>query len=82
MSVFDNPDFAGALSGLRLLLEQNDEWVEQRARYMTLETIAPFSDDVRRINETSGRMNPKSGRYRFPKMEAILRQYYRRPGST
>jgi hypothetical protein len=28
-----------------LLLEQNDEWVVQRARYMTLETIAPLSDD-------------------------------------
>ena len=28
-----------------LLLEQNDEWAVQRARYMTLETIAPMSDD-------------------------------------
>ena len=27
-----------------LLLEQNDEWAVQRARYMTLETIAPLSD--------------------------------------
>jgi len=27
------------------LLEQNDEWVVQRARYMSLETIAPMSDD-------------------------------------
>jgi putative transposase len=27
------------------LLEQNDEWAVQRARYMTLETIAPLSDD-------------------------------------
>jgi hypothetical protein len=25
-----------------LLLEQNDEWTVQRARYMTLETIAPM----------------------------------------
>ena len=25
-----------------LLLEQNDEWAVQRARYMTLETIAPM----------------------------------------
>jgi putative transposase len=25
-------------------LEQNDEWAAQRARYMTLETIAPLSD--------------------------------------
>jgi hypothetical protein len=28
-----------------ILLEQNDEWTVQRARYMTLETIAPMSDD-------------------------------------
>jgi hypothetical protein len=28
-----------------LLLEQNDEWAVQRARYMTLETIAPMSDN-------------------------------------
>jgi putative transposase len=28
-----------------ILLEQNDEWAVQRARYMTLETIAPISDN-------------------------------------
>jgi transposase-like protein len=28
-----------------ILLEQNNEWAVQRARYMTLETIAPLSDD-------------------------------------
>jgi putative transposase len=28
-----------------ILLEQNDEWAVQRARYMTLETIAPLGDD-------------------------------------
>ena len=28
-----------------ILLEQNDEWAVQRARYMTLETIAPLRDD-------------------------------------
>jgi hypothetical protein len=28
-----------------ILLEQNDEWAAQRARYMTLETIAPLSGD-------------------------------------
>jgi len=27
-----------------ILLEQNDEWAVQRARYMTLETIAPLSN--------------------------------------
>ena len=29
-----------------ILLEQNDEWAVRRARYMTLETIAPLSDDA------------------------------------
>jgi len=29
-----------------LLLEQNDEWAVQRARDMTLETMAPVSDDA------------------------------------
>jgi len=28
-----------------ILLEQNDEWAVQRARYMTLETLATMSDD-------------------------------------
>jgi transposase-like protein len=28
-----------------ILLEQNDEWAVQRARYMTLETIALLSDN-------------------------------------
>jgi hypothetical protein len=28
-----------------ILIEQNDEWAVQRARYKTLETIAPLSDD-------------------------------------
>jgi putative transposase len=30
---------------LSVLLEQNDEWAVQRARYMTLETISQVSDD-------------------------------------
>ena len=29
-----------------LLLAQNDEWAVRRARYMTLETIAPMGEDV------------------------------------
>ena len=29
-----------------ILLEQNDEWAVQRARYMTLETIAPLGEDA------------------------------------
>jgi len=26
-------------------MEQSDEWAVQRARYMTLETMAPISED-------------------------------------
>jgi hypothetical protein len=33
-----------AVTRLIVLLEQNDEWAVQRARYMSLETIAPLSD--------------------------------------
>jgi putative transposase len=29
-----------------ILPEQNDEWAEQRARYMLLGTMAPLSDDL------------------------------------
>src|SRR5512133_3095826 len=29
-----------------ILLEQNDEWAVQRARYMTLDTIAPMREDL------------------------------------
>lgn len=29
-----------------ILMEQSDEWAVQRARYMTLETIAPMSNDA------------------------------------
>ncbi len=28
-----------------ILLEQTDEWAVQRSRYMTLESVAPLSDD-------------------------------------
>jgi len=28
-----------------ILLEQHDEWAVQRARYMTLETMPPLSND-------------------------------------
>ncbi|CUT13623.1 hypothetical protein BF49_4703 [Bradyrhizobium sp.] len=31
--------------GRSILIEQNVQWTVQRARYMTLETIAPLSDD-------------------------------------
>jgi transposase-like protein len=44
MGIFPNEAAIMRLVGA-LLLEQNDEWAVQRARYMTLETIAPLSDD-------------------------------------
>jgi putative transposase len=44
VGIFPNEDAVVRLIGA-LLLEQNDEWAVQRARYMSLETIAPLSDD-------------------------------------
>ena len=38
--IFPNEDAIVRLVGA-ILLEQNDEWAVPRARYMTLETIAP-----------------------------------------
>jgi len=43
VGIFRNEAAVTRLIGA-LLLEQNDEWTTQRARYMTLETIAPMSD--------------------------------------
>ena len=44
VGIFPNEDAITRLVGA-ILLEQNDEWTVQRARYMSLETIAPLSDD-------------------------------------
>ncbi len=44
VDIFPNEDAIVRLIGA-ILLEQKDEWAVQRARYMTLETIAPLSDD-------------------------------------
>ena len=45
VGIFPNDKAIVSLVGA-LLLEQNDEWAVQRARSMTLETIAPMGDDA------------------------------------
>jgi transposase-like protein len=44
VGIFPNEAAITRLIGA-ILLEQNDEWAVQRSRYMTLETMAPLSDN-------------------------------------
>ena len=45
VGIFPNKAAINRLLGA-ILLEQNDEWAVQRARYITLESISPVSDDA------------------------------------
>lgn len=57
----------GAITRLvgAILLEQNDDWAVQRARYMTLETIAPLSDDpLVMLSAVAARQSPGQPRRR------------------
>lgn len=45
MGIFPNEASIQRLVGA-ILMEQTEEWTVQRARYMTLETLAPVCDDL------------------------------------
>ncbi|MCZ8283140.1 MAG: transposase, partial [Aquidulcibacter sp.] len=46
VGIFPNEAAITRLIGA-LIMEQSEEWVVQRGRYMSLETLAPLSNDLR-----------------------------------
>lgn len=53
VGIFPNEDAITRLVGA-ILMEQSEEWAVQRARYLTLETMAPASTTVVTLRAASG----------------------------
>ena len=65
VGIFPNEAAITRLVGA-ILLKQNDEWAVQRARYMTLETIAPMRDDLTLMLPAGGMSKSGPTRHRSP----------------
>ena len=78
VGIFPNEAAITRLVGA-ILLEQNDEWAVQRARYMTLETIAPLRDDLTLMLPAAAAVQADAAR---PGHGRPGRQLYTTPGDT